>query len=107
MSKLLIDSRVIGHSIKALRLNAKLTQSALAESIGYSVRNLRRIENDGTTSIDIVNTFAEFFKVSAMDILQGVSFLLVFIAKIYSKNTHRFQAIILTKNFYDFYLNFT
>ena len=46
MSKLLIDSRLIGHSIKALRLNAKLTQSALAESIGYSVRNLRRIEND-------------------------------------------------------------
>ena len=107
MSKLLIDSRLIGHSIKALRLNAKLTQSALAESIGYSVRNLRRIENDGTTSIDIVNTFAEFFKVSAMDILQGVSFLLVLLLKIYLKNIPILLGIISAKNFYDFYLNFT
>ena len=67
----LIDSRKIGKTIKSLRKANNLTQSELADIIGYSVRNIRRIENYGTTSIDVVNTFAEFFKVSAIDILQG------------------------------------
>lgn len=67
----LIDSQKIGKTIKSLRMANNLTQSELADIIGYSVRNIRRIENYGTTSIDVVNTFAEFFKVSAIDILQG------------------------------------
>ena len=71
-----IDSHLIGKTIKALRLNAHLTQSELADTIGYSIRNLRRIETDGTSSIDVVNTFAEYFGVSALDILKGCSFLL-------------------------------
>ncbi len=75
MSKL-IDSHLIGQSIKSLRLSKNWTQEYLADIIGYSVRNLRRIENDGTGSIDVVNTFAEFFGVSALDILDGVSFYL-------------------------------
>ena len=75
MSKL-IDSHLIGQSIKSLRLSKNWTQEYLADIIGYSVRNLRRIENDGTGSIDVVNTFAEFFGVSALDILDGVSFCL-------------------------------
>ena len=66
-----IDSRLIGQSIKHLRLSRNWTQSYLADTVGYSVRNLRRIENDGTTSIDIVNTFAGIFEVSALDILSG------------------------------------
>ena len=70
MSKL-IDSHLIGKSIKALRLSKNWTQEHLADVIGYSVRNLRRIENDGTGSIDVVNTFAELFGVSALDILNG------------------------------------
>ena len=76
MSKtLLIDSRLIGQTIKHLRLSRNWTQDYLADIVGYSVRNLRRIENDGTVSIDIVNTFADIFEVSAMDILSGdVSF---------------------------------
>ena len=74
MSKI-IDSHLIGKTIKTLRLNAHLTQSELAETIGYSTRNLRRIETDGTSSIDVVNTFAEYFGVSALDILDGCSFL--------------------------------
>lgn len=71
MSKLLIDSQMIGKSIKSLRLANHLTQEELAEKIGYSVRNLRRIENDGTMKIDVVNTFACAFEVSAVDILNG------------------------------------
>lgn len=67
----LIDSHLIGQSIKSLRLSRNWTQDYLADVVGYSVRNLRRIENDGTGSIDVVNTFAELFGVSAMDILNG------------------------------------
>ena len=67
----IIDSRLIGQTIKALRKRNHLTQSGLADDIGYSVRNIRRIETDGTASIDIVNIFAEYFNVSAIDILQG------------------------------------
>ena len=67
----LIDSRLIGRSIKHLRLSRNWTQEYLADSVGYSVRNLRRIENDGTSSIDVVNLFADRFGVSALDILNG------------------------------------
>ena len=77
MSKL-IDSHLIGKSIKALRLSKNWTQEHLADVIWYSVRNLRRIENDGTGSIDVVNTFAELFGVSALDILNGDVFLYLF-----------------------------
>ena len=74
MSKNLIDSHLIGQTIKALRLSRNWTQDYLASVVGYSVRNLRRIENDGTGSIDVVNTFAGIFQVSAIDILSGGCF---------------------------------
>ena len=67
----LIDSRLIGQTIRALRQRSRLTQSDLADAIGYSVRNIRRIETDGTMNLDIVNVFASYFNVSAMDILNG------------------------------------
>ena len=76
-----IDARLIGCSIKTLRLKNHLTQSDLADRIGYSTRNLRRIETDGTTSIDVVNTFAAYFNVSALDILNGCFLLLLNIKK--------------------------
>lgn len=69
-----IDSYLIGKSIKSLRLAKKLTQFELAAMVGYSVRNIRRIENDGTGSIDVINTFARAFEVSALDILSGCFF---------------------------------
>lgn len=78
MSELVIDSRLIGQAIKHLRLSRNWTQDYLADRVGYSVRNLRRIENDGTGSIDVVNTFAELFEVSALDILNGC---LIFLSK--------------------------
>ena len=66
-----IDSRLVGNAIKSLRVSRNWTQEQLASIVGYSVRNLRRIENDGTGSIDVVNTFAVIFEVSALDILNG------------------------------------
>ena len=77
MSKL-IEPSLIGQTIKQLRLSRNWTQDYLADIVGYSVRNLRRIENNGTGSIDVVNTFAGIFEVSALDILNGVSFCLCF-----------------------------
>ena len=76
-----IDVRLVGKSIRQLRLSRHWTQEYLANAVGYSVRNLRRIETDGTGSIDIVNTFAGIFEVSAIDILEGVSFCLSIIKK--------------------------
>ena len=66
-----IDSHLIGQSIKNLRLSRNWTQDQLADAVGYSARNVRRIESDGTSSIDVVNTFADIFGVSALDILKG------------------------------------
>ena len=91
MSKI-INSRLIGQTIKALRLSRHWTQDYLADIVGYSVRNLRRIENDGTGSIDVVNTFADIFEVSAIDILSGDVF--CFIWDITKKSVfHRIFAI--------------
>ncbi|MCF0117728.1 MAG: helix-turn-helix transcriptional regulator [Bacilli bacterium] len=77
MSYKQIDTRQVGQAIKSLRVKNNLTQEQLADTIGYSVRTLRRIETDGTNSIETINTFAETFDVSAMDILNGC-FLFVF-----------------------------
>ena len=66
-----IEVAMIGKSIKALRKANNLTQEELASMCGYSPRNLRRIENYGTTSIEVINTFAMIFKVRAIDILNG------------------------------------
>ena len=73
----LIDSRLVGKSIKSLRLSNHLTQNDLADKVGYSVRNIRRIENGGTNNIDIINIFASTFDVSALDILNGDVFLCI------------------------------
>ena len=90
----LIDSRKIGKTIKSLRLNNHWTQDYLADIVGYSVRNLRRIENDGTVSIDIVNTFADIFNVSAIDILEGCLFLQINMVCLFLRK--RFQLLMYT-----------
>ena len=88
-----LDSRVIGQTIKSLRLSRNWTQDHLADVVGYSVRNLRRIENDGTSSIDIVNTFAEVFNVSAIDILSGGCLLFTKKSQLLIRCDHLFQLI--------------
>ena len=70
-----IETRLIGQTIKQLRLSRNWTQEYLADRSFYSVRNIRRIENYGTERIDIINAFAELFGVSAIDILNGDVFL--------------------------------
>jgi len=66
----IIDSRLIGKAIKALRLANNLTQEELADSFGCTTRSIRRYEANGVTSIAVVNDFAKYFGVSAIDILQ-------------------------------------
>ena len=95
---ILIDSRLVGQSIKHLRLSRNWTQDHLADVVGYSVRNLRRIENDGTTSIDVVNTFAELFGVSALDILDGDVFCLIKKALLAFTIQHLLEFVIHTRS---------
>ena len=67
----------IGRNIKSLRIKKNLTQQELADRVGYSVRNLRRIENEGTNCIEVVNTFAQALDVCAIDILSKDVFYLL------------------------------
>ena len=83
-----INQRSIGQSIKSLRQLNNWTQEQLADKAFYSVRTIRRIENEGTTSIDVVNTFAEIFGVTAIDILEGDVFYFTFIRIIKNKKSN-------------------
>ena len=75
-----IEQILIGKSLKNLRLSKHWTQEYLADLVGYSVRNLRRIENVGTKNIEVINIFAKVFEVSIIDILNGC---FLFIKNIY------------------------
>lgn len=70
MNVILIDQRSIGATIKSLRLKNHLTQEELAAMTFYSIRTIRRVERDGTDSIEVINTFAEALNVSAIDIIR-------------------------------------
>lgn len=72
----LINSQMIGKTIKTLRESKHMTQSEVADLVFYSERNIRRIETKGTNNLDVVNRFAELFDVSALDILNGDVFFL-------------------------------
>ena len=70
----LIDARIIASNIKSLRERLKLSQEDFAWKLGYSDRQLRRIERDGTNSINVINYIAEVFNVPAISILLGDAF---------------------------------
>ena len=66
-----IDSSRIGKNIKDLRLANCMTQIELGELLGYSERQIRRLETNGTYDIGVVNLIATTFNVSALNILSN------------------------------------
>ena len=74
MDNLLIDARVIASNIKTLREHLNLSQEEMAYKLGYSDRQLRRIERDGTNSISVINYIASELNVPAMSILMKDAF---------------------------------
>ena len=70
----LIDAHIIASNIKSLRERLNLSQEDFAWKLGYSDRQLRRIERDGTNSISVINYIAETFSVPALSILKEDAF---------------------------------
>ena len=66
-----IDSLRIGKNIKEIRLANGMTQVKMGELLGYSERQIRRLETDGTYDIGVVNLIATTFNVSALNILSN------------------------------------
>ena len=64
-----IDSKRIARGIKNVRLENHLTQIEMADVLGYSERQIRRLETDGTYNLEVINLIASTFNVSVMDIL--------------------------------------
>lgn len=64
-----IDAITIARNIKNVRLDNNLTQIEMAETLGYSERQIRRLETDGTYNLEVINLIASTFEVSVKDIL--------------------------------------
>lgn len=65
----LITTQTIAHNIRRLRAERRLSQAELGDILGYSVRQIRRLETDGTCSLEVVNRIASAFEVSTLSIL--------------------------------------
>ena len=65
----IIDSKGIARSIKEIRLSNQLTQIEMAECLGYSERQIRRLETNGTFNLEVLNLIAITFDISVIDIL--------------------------------------
>ena len=74
MDNLLIDAKIIASNIKALRERLNLSQEEMAWKLGYSDRQLRRIERSGTNNISVINFIAITFNIPAMSILEKDAF---------------------------------
>ncbi len=68
-----IDSLKIAKNIRELRLRNLMTQEDMATILGYSERQIRRLETNGTYNLYIINLIAETFNVEITDILFGMS----------------------------------
>ena len=66
-----IDSVRIARSIKEIRLANHLTQIEMAECLGYSERQIRRLETVGSFNLDVLNLIAITFNISVIDILSN------------------------------------
>lgn len=68
-----IDSLRIAKNIKGVRLANHMTQEDMASLLGYSERQIRRLETEGTYNLWVINLIALTFDINAQDILFGVS----------------------------------
>ena len=68
-----IDSLKIAKNIKRLRLMNFMTQEDMANVLGYSERQVRRLETEGTYNLYVISLIAETFNVEITDILFGMS----------------------------------
>ena len=64
-----IDALNIARNIKNVRLMNNLTQIEMADTLGYSERQIRRLETNGTYNLEVLNLIAITFGVSIKDIL--------------------------------------
>ena len=64
-----IDSLRIGKNIRSLRLANEMTQIEMGELLGYSERQIRRLESSGTSNLEVINLISTTFNISAWDIL--------------------------------------
>lgn len=74
MDNLLIDVNIIASNIKSLRERLDLSQEEMAWKLGYSDRQLRRIERDGTNNISVINYIASVLNIPAISILMKDAF---------------------------------
>ena len=63
------DSLRIARNIKSLREKFNLTQVEMADKLGYSERQFRRLETEGTLNLGVLNIISNAFDISVMDIL--------------------------------------
>ena len=64
-----IDSYGIAKKIKNVRVKKGLTQLEMGELLGYSERQVRRLETEGTLNLGVINLIAKAFEISLKSIL--------------------------------------
>ena len=64
-----IKTSQIAENIKAIRVMFNLTQVEMADKLGYSERQIRRLESSGTSNLEVINLISTTFNISAWDIL--------------------------------------
>ncbi len=64
-----IDSYGIAKKIKNVRVKKGLTQLEMGELLGYSERQVRRLETEGTLNLGVINLIANAFEISLKSIL--------------------------------------
>ena len=64
-----IDSYGIAKKIKNARVKKGLTQLEMGALLGYSERQVRRLETEGTLNLGVINLIANAFEISLKSIL--------------------------------------